>query len=260
MGFLDKNQGGYIGESVVPNSMAASGVWSLNSVIVESLNKSWALSIVKDSLALFLEAPDKTSYPSSGTTWYDLSGNNRHATLYNGTVKVGDNFEFDGSTKYAAGTIPTTSTTSMSVCLVVNITGGTNSGCFFKLGSNAAGIALGIGSGTMEGVGTNIIGLFPAIRWIPTTTSLGSGLKMVSMTVSSSGVPSIYLNGALVGTYPGTNMSAPSGTYNLGRCIGDEGTGRQYQGGISSVLFYNKELTLAEIQQNYLAFQGRYII
>ena len=47
----------------------------------------------------------------------------------------------------------------------------------------------------------------------------------------------LYLNGALVGTYPGTNMSAPSGTYNLGRCIGDEGTGRQYQGGISSVLF-----------------------
>ena len=127
MGFLDKNQGGYIGESVVPNSMAASGVWSLNSVIVESLNKSWALSIVKDSLALFLEAPDKTSYPSSGTTWYDLSGNNRHATLYNGTVKV-------ETILFAAHAVPTTSTTSMSVCLVVNITGGTNSGCFFKLG------------------------------------------------------------------------------------------------------------------------------
>ena len=40
-------------------------------------------NIVEDGLMLYLDAADPKSYPGSGTTWFDLSGNGRHATLRN---------------------------------------------------------------------------------------------------------------------------------------------------------------------------------
>ena len=41
-------------------------------------------SIVTDSLVLALDAGNTKSYPGSGTTWYDLSGNGYNGTLTNG--------------------------------------------------------------------------------------------------------------------------------------------------------------------------------
>jgi hypothetical protein len=60
--------------------------------------------IVKDGLVLWLDANDKTSYPGTGTTWYDLSRNNNHFTLYNGVGYSSNNggyLTFDGTNDYA---------------------------------------------------------------------------------------------------------------------------------------------------------------
>src|SRR6056300_1567619 len=38
-------------------------------------------SIVRDGLVLHLDAANVKSYPGSGTTWYDLSGNENNFTL-----------------------------------------------------------------------------------------------------------------------------------------------------------------------------------
>jgi len=40
--------------------------------------------IVKDNLVLMLDAANPKSYPGTGTTWYDLSGNGNHFSLVNG--------------------------------------------------------------------------------------------------------------------------------------------------------------------------------
>jgi hypothetical protein len=40
--------------------------------------------IVTSGLQLYLDAGNPNSYPGSGTTWLDISGNGRHATLVNG--------------------------------------------------------------------------------------------------------------------------------------------------------------------------------
>jgi len=40
--------------------------------------------IVTDGLVLCLNAADKNSYPGSGTTWTDISGNGNSGTLTNG--------------------------------------------------------------------------------------------------------------------------------------------------------------------------------
>ena len=40
-------------------------------------------AIVRDGLVLALDAADRNSYPGTGTTWYDLSGNDEDFTLNN---------------------------------------------------------------------------------------------------------------------------------------------------------------------------------
>jgi len=62
--------------------------------------------VVTDGLVLALDAGISRSYPGSGTTWTDLSGNGRNATLYN---MDGANFDsadggtltFDGVNEYS---------------------------------------------------------------------------------------------------------------------------------------------------------------
>ena len=53
--------------------------------------------IVTSGLELLLDAQDTNSYPGSGTTWYDLSGNNRNATLTNGATYSNGYISFDGT-------------------------------------------------------------------------------------------------------------------------------------------------------------------
>lgn len=53
---------------------------------------------------LYLKASNTTSYPGSGTTWYDISGKGNHGTLTNKSasnpVWTGSGFEFQGSNPY----------------------------------------------------------------------------------------------------------------------------------------------------------------
>ena len=58
--------------------------------------------IVTDGLVLCLDAADKNSYPGSGTTWTDLSGNG-NATMVNSPVFSSthpSSFSFDANTEY----------------------------------------------------------------------------------------------------------------------------------------------------------------
>lgn len=42
--------------------------------------------IVTDGLVFNLDAANRKSYPGSGTTWYDLSGNNNNGTITGGSM------------------------------------------------------------------------------------------------------------------------------------------------------------------------------
>lgn len=59
-----------------------------------------------DGLEVKLDASNNISYPGSGTTWSDVSGNGNHATLTNGPVfnsSNGGQFFFDGVNDFASG-------------------------------------------------------------------------------------------------------------------------------------------------------------
>ena len=64
--------------------------------------------IVTNGLVLYLDAANKKSYPGSGTTWTDLSGNNNTGTLTNGPTfdsNNGGSIVFDGTNDYVSNTM-----------------------------------------------------------------------------------------------------------------------------------------------------------
>jgi len=63
--------------------------------------------IVREGLTVLLDSRSSRSYPGTGNTWYDLSGNDNHASLYNftgpGASNVGTNVTSTGSTFRVGG-------------------------------------------------------------------------------------------------------------------------------------------------------------
>lgn len=58
-------------------------------------------TLVKDGLVLSLDSMDINSYPGTGTTWYDLSGYDNHATMYYmNSPSAGNTSGFDTTTRY----------------------------------------------------------------------------------------------------------------------------------------------------------------
>ena len=68
-------------------------------------------NIVTSGMVLHLDAGNTSSYPGSGTTWTDLSGQGNNATLNNGPTfdsANGGSIVFDGTNDYALVTNPST--------------------------------------------------------------------------------------------------------------------------------------------------------
>jgi hypothetical protein len=55
------------------------------------------VNIVTNGLKLYLDSNNSSSYPGSGNTWYDLSGNGNNGTLVNSPTVNGGNMEFNGA-------------------------------------------------------------------------------------------------------------------------------------------------------------------
>jgi hypothetical protein len=83
--------------------------------------------VVNDGLVLYLDAANTKSYPGSGATWYDLSGNDNNGELianpeYN-TANNG-NIILNGSTQYVtcgnSSSLNLTSSGSLSIWCKIN--------------------------------------------------------------------------------------------------------------------------------------------
>src|SRR6056300_874544 len=68
--------------------------------------------ITTDGLLLALDAANSKSYPGTGTTWFDMSGNSRNATM-NGTMSIANGYATLGTGNYA--TVPHDSTISSEI-------------------------------------------------------------------------------------------------------------------------------------------------
>jgi hypothetical protein len=214
--------------------------------------------IVRNGLVLNLDAGEPSSYPGSGNTWTDLSGNGYVGTLTGGPTyssSNGGSISFDGTDDYVE--LNTT-----------NIVTGTNAfsfDCFYTITAvNGGGEIFGnYGSGYTTNYlwisgeyGVYIQGnvYFPG-------APLQAGTYHMAVTRTSSGSVILYKDGVQVNS--GTlTASIPVGpNFRIGADTNSSGGvgGERLNGKIYSQKLYNRALTSAEIQQNYQALRGRFI-
>ncbi len=211
-------------------------------------------AIVSNGLLLNLDASNPGSYSGTGNKWYDLSGNNNHATLINSPTydAASGSIVTNGTNQYL--NIPNLNTSNSNITMQawVYFDGLTTPGALIGAKN---GYSIGKGGNAYDVAGNNLVLLLygAAGGWKSTGESYGSsGWKLVTMTLDGSSTARAYIDGTLKYTYSGAAPSAPLGDLNLG-AIPEDGY-RYYNGKFAAAYFYNRALSLAEIQQNYDAF------
>lgn len=220
----------------------------------------------KSGVVLHLDAANTKSYPGSGTTWYDISGNGNNATLTNGPVYDSTNqgsFTFDSANDTAivasSASIPVgAAARTVSVWFYTNTTTWANDvNTLFFYGAGSNGQAFGIDMST-----------FPAMEFFTwggtgrdltfNTTFSQVGWKNIQITYNGATSVLIYENGSLTQTLTlSSATSTPSSSMYIGS-INPSLISGYYDGKVPQVLVYNRSLSAAEVQQNFQALRGRY--
>ena len=147
------------------------------------------------------------------------------------------------------------SSTNASISLWVYNPTAANSGAFIKVGNASNGYGIGIGTTYFDnasGAGTKLILLYENVRWITTSTNIGTGWHHIVMVIDGSGVPTAYLDGVSAGTYAGTAALTPTTSVAIGSSL-PIATNRYFNGAIDDVRLYNRALPLADILTLYSA-------
>ena len=217
--------------------------------------------IVTDGLVLCLDAADRNSYPGSGTSWGDLSGNSNGCTLTNGPTFSSDKnglIDLDGTNDYFVGTNNSS----------LQFTGDFTIAAFVKpdnAGNESQGIFEKMRYSLYNGYGISR----QSNQFKFWTASNNSGAYAATSTYTFSGNDWYYVLGKRIS---GTNylyvnaeyknsasppFSDSGQEYVIGRYYSNL-NGYYFDGSIAYVQAYNRALSDNEITQNYKAIKGRF--
>ena len=226
--------------------------------------------VVTDGLVLCLDAADKNSYPGSGTTWSDLSGNNYDATLSAesiGTTTDGwmdwgssDNANYVSIPKEALDGL---SSWTLEFALYISSTSITN-GINTLLSCGAENNFMWYLSDHSAIHTQNV----PDVSLTYATSTATNFLMTVTGTGGGSGTYTGYKNGVLGSTItqntvisvPGTFAEIALGQEYDNNTTGGFDNGQAWLGKMGIVRFYNRVLTAAEISQNFNAQRSRFSV
>jgi len=210
--------------------------------------------IVTSGLVLALDAADKLSYPGTGTTWRDLSGNNNTGTLTNGPTFSAANMGsivFDGTNDYVSGNLTTLSDWTISIWYYSNDI--TTNSVYYPVGGTSSSNGLGFG-GNFNVNTQNRWYFFDGSNELSHANPNIVINKWYNLVVTKSSTSyNLYTNSLLSLSTTGINLSLTQ--YNLGR----RGDGLWYVNGrIAGTLFYNRALSATEVLQNYNVTKYRF--
>ena len=202
-------------------------------------------SIVTNGLVMYVDAANVKSYPGSGTTWSDMSGNGNNGTLVNSPVlgANGGSLQFNGSTQYMTSAFATTSGQALTVLgwLYSNETTATYRNFFDSVTQRP--MIWWNTSGQIE---------FDAAYYTTTVVYRNQWVYVALSKPAGSSAASYYVNGSLVGTGTAYTIPALTPTW-LNRA-----SGQTWTGNCSNIKIYNRALTAVEVLQNFNALRGRY--
>ena len=226
-------------------------------------------NIVTNGLIMHLDAGNSASYPGSGNTWSDLSGNGRHVTLsgtsYSSTD--GGGIVFTGSSgngTFNMGGVTTSYTAEAVVyAAAFNSDGSGSSGImYWHDGAQGHGFIMEVDESTgrkwrfahrypyASGANTDDFG---------SSSTVTVGKYHVVYVRNGSTSQKIYVNGVEV-------MSATPayGGFDSGLTVGtiarvtNTTTNRRWDGRMHQIRIYNRGLSAAEVAQNYGAIRGKF--
>ena len=222
--------------------------------------------IVTNGLVLNVDAGFTPSYPTTGTTWYDVSSGGNNGTLTNGPTfssTDGGSIVFDGGDDYANLGINRscnrfTGDFAVSVWVNRSNTGGTWGNIIGDYYTNSTGNALEwqlMISSTAQLFVYNVSNgyvISPIASGFNANTWINVVLTRIGSTIS------LYANTSLVTSVTNTTtFGSATGNLNIG--IDGNNSEEPFTGKISNVMIYaNKGLPPAEITQNYNAIKSRY--
>ena len=244
--------GSVIGSAVTSSANSAIGVWDIRNLEIANRLFIWpnSIDIVTSGLTLNLDAGSVASYPGSGTTWYDTSGNGYNGTLTNGptfTSLFGGNIVFDGTNDYVISTV-TGGLGSADFTLEFWFYKNTDAGMVFNSrggGTGSDGIDI-----TRELVATTAGAVLFTAASISTST-----WTHVYITRSSS-ILYRYINLTLNGSISFSNNLSGTSFYIGGNAAG--GNTGYLNGYMPIIRLYNRALSSNERTQNYNAAKARY--
>lgn len=235
--------------------------------VSNSFDEFTGAPVVNTNLMVWVDAGQATSYPGSGTTWTDLSGNGKTYTLFNtptfNSLTNGGVITFAGASSQYATTATTlfnsstTNTYSINIWVrptgagqIVQVDGQTTPNTnyhYTAIEITAAGL---IYFGQWTGVMSTI------------ATSAQSLNTWYNLAITYNGTTATaYVNGASVGS---SNIiwSAPGASTFFALMANDStnmsGSTAYASGSIGAFMVYNRALTTDEITSNFNALRNRY--
>jgi len=230
--------------------------------------------IVSSGLVLHLDAGNVASYPGSGATWYDISGNGKDATLFNSPTYSSANggvLSFaQSSLQYAqgpsVGSLSSFTATSWVKFNSISVPFG-NPCVMTDMYAPPQGINWTI---VFRGSSTRLCGGFYeeytdgfhlAPEFVPTNPGTGVWYNLTTTYDGSSNVK-FYIDGSLVSTntLPGPRTASTGGIgYRVASVWQSSSDPYDYIDGIiPKVAVYNRALSDSEVLSNYNAIAPRY--
>jgi hypothetical protein len=211
-------------------------------------------NVVESGLVLHLDAANSRSYPGSGTSWTDLSGNSNNGTLTNGPAFSSANkgsIVFDGTNDYvtAPNTLLVHRTSNWSYSCWVNFNGTPGLGTIFENGSWGSCLLI-----RFQTNGISIYSMGALWGGFALTPTLGIWYKLDFIRNGNS--IDFYLNGVYSQSLSFTADIQPSSNLFIG--MSQHAAGQCFNGNIAQTQIYNRALTAAEIAQNFNALRGRF--
>ena len=187
--------------------------------------------IVRDGLVLYLDAADKNSYPGSGTTWYDLSGNGFHHSLSGSPTYNGNSFTLNQTNGFTYASTITTNT----LCTVVIFYKTTDTQELWVRGNNNGAwyVAASYGNNYYnENSGTPTYYIDTQVQINPSAFRNGNYHMWEAKNINFS-------------TWVSFQWFLYGSDWNL-------------NGTVASIMMYNRSLTAKESEQNYNALKTRF--
>ena len=232
---------------------------SIGSMMLIMNNVAIALPLVTEGLVLNLDAGNAASYPGSGTSWTDLSGNDRNGTLTGGPTYSsadGGSIVFDGTNDFVqcSGSLTATAATFV-IWMRRNGPQDDFDGIIYSRSANATGLSF---FGTTNKISYTWNNAVNTYTWDSGLTIPDLTWCMIAVSVTSTAATAYLCQSS--GITSATNIVSHASTTldDIQLAQDDQGAARFFNGSIAIAQLYNIALSAEQVSQNFRADRARF--